>query len=358
MKLYGKKKKKQKMKKKNKRQEIKPHIPRLPVVEVEDYSRQNDKLAVSIPLFHSAKDTQLKAYDTARFQEIHCKGAIWAGLSLIYNTDLGNNGVPLFFHIEDTVWEDALPVFHEFGVPADWLVKIEDVPTSDKDLNRTQFGKKYMPLLDERFRTGFEVMAIMDSDSFILCEQEQVLSFYSNLTHILLQVQPSMSQVLLTRKEYGWWLFVKLLAAGLSPTMIDGDTPLNKLEQKAYKSLGFERKLSKMYHRKAPVYGVWAENQIVTFPRDNPVIDYTINNIETCHCSPYIHTMWSEFNQPFLNLDSIMKLKRYDYESQFVGVNSYNCMAHLRVDRGSNKSRIDEYWDAFYTNLTKHIPGC
>ena len=157
----------------SKKHEYKKHILRLPDFECEKYDRHSTELAVSVPLFHSELDTQYAKFDVERFQEVHCRGAIWAAMSLIKNSDLGDNGTPLYFHIEDKAWDYALPVFKKFKVPQDWLRKVS-VPTVEHEykINKTHFGKKYIPLLDDGIDS--EVLLILDSDAFTCCNKDQL----------------------------------------------------------------------------------------------------------------------------------------------------------------------------------------
>ena len=88
-------------------------------------------------------------------------------MSLLKNSDLGDNGVPLYFHIEDKIFDDALPVFKEFGIPESWCRKIT-APVSETEpelkVNKTQFGKTYLGLLDDEIDT--DILMLLDSDFF------------------------------------------------------------------------------------------------------------------------------------------------------------------------------------------------
>ena len=95
---------------------------------------------------------------------------------------------------------------------------------------------------------------------------------------------------------------------------------------------------------------------MVTFPRNHPVREYTIKNINTCYCSPYIHAIWSEYNDPFIQLKDILDVPVYNWESEFIEPDTYNCMAHIRVINGAKASRIDEYYDKFWEHLTVNMP--
>lgn len=333
--------------------ERKQHIARLPVVDYpENLTDDSTELAVSIPLFHSVTDTNFADFDVDRFQNIHCKGAIWAALSMLFNTDLGSHGVPVYFHIEDKAWEYAEPMFHHFGVPEKWI-RLVNVPEGEPlpyEMNKAHFGKKYIPLLD----TGLDpdVLLIFDSDAYILAE-DKPLPFYEKLTSPLLKSRPTMTYTHYAELAYEWWVQVLLMATG-RPHNTEGK--LNELEQGAYKRLGFDRELEKDYGSKDKVWRLWCDNYMVTFPKGHPVRDYTLQNIHTCYCSPYIHSVWSEFHEPFIQLKDILGIPVYNWESDFIKTETYNSMMHCRVDKGKQESRVDEYYDNFWDHLTLNIP--
>ena len=331
--------------------ESKPHIPRLPVIPVKDYNRDNTELAVSIPLFHSDIDSHFEKFNEQRFRDVHAKGAIWAALSMLHNTDLKDNGVPFYFHIEDKVADIVKPVFDDFEVPEEWIKIIENVPTDElpKKLKKAQFGKKHIPFLDDSIDP--DILMILDSDAFVISDKK--IALYDDLTCSILKTQPSMTWCGIGRKEYQWYLSVELLAAGLCPSLRDSGMPLNELEQLAHKRLGFDMPLGKNYKRKDIVARIFCENYMSTFPRNHPVRDYAIEHIGKCHCAPYLFSIWNQYNQGFVELDKIINLPVYDFVGEFVeGKHGYNCLMHVRTD---NYEDIDRYWDKFIYNLTQNI---
>ena len=331
--------------------ETKPHIPRLPVIPVKEYRRDNTELAISVPLFYSEIDSHFEKFNEKRFQDVHAKGAIWAGLSMLHNTDLIANGVPLYFHIEDKVWDTVKPVFDDFQVPQDWIKIIENVPTDElpKKLKKAQFGKKHIPFLDDTIDP--DILMILDSDAFVIGERP--CAIYDDLTCSLLKTQPSMTFCEIGRKDYGWYLSVMLLAAGLCPSLRDGGKPMNELEQLAHKRLGFDMPLGRDYKRTDIVPRFFVENYMSTFPRNHPVRDYAIEHIGKCHCAPYLFSIWNQYHQGFVQLDNIIALPVYDFVDEFVaGELGYNCLMHVRTE---NHEDIDRYWDTFISLLTTSI---
>lgn len=331
--------------------ETKPHIPRLPVIPVKDYNRNNTELAISVPLFYSEIDSHFEKFNPKRFQNVHAKGAIWAGLSMLHNTDLIANGVPLYFHIEDKVWDIVKPVFDDFQVPAEWIKIIENVPTDElpKKLKKAQFGKKHIPFLDDTIDP--DVLMILDSDAFVIGERP--CAIYEDLTCSLLKTQPSMTFCEIGRKQYGWYLSVMLLSAGLCPSLLDSGKSMNELEQLAHQRLGFDMPLGRDYKRTDIVPRFFVENYMSTFPRKHPVRDYAIKHIGKCHCAPYLFSIWNQYHQGFVQLDNIIALPVYDFVEEFMeGKHGYNCLMHLRTE---NYEDIDRYWDTFIRLLTMSI---
>ena len=347
--------------KQGKRHETKPHIARLPRHVFDcSYPRNSTALAVSIPLFHSELDTQYEDFNEERFKEVHCKGAIWAGMSFLKNTDLAENGVPLFFHIEDKVWDTAMSVFEAHGIPESWCRKMTTPPPETEPelkVNKCHFGKIYLGLLDEQIDT--DILLILDSD-FFTCTSDARFKIYDKLTSSLLKSQPAMTYFQLRELPYYWYLSLFLLASGL-PDKLVGKRPAPELEKEAFQRLGFEKDVDLGLKEKDMVQRFFTENYMMTFPRGHETRDFAIKNIATCHTSPYLFSMWGEFNHPFVELAPLLKLPIYDWESQYIAAKKgHNCFAHFRVDKAkhnslSNPSRIHEYWDRFYENLSRHI---
>ena len=340
-----------------KRHENKAHIVQLPVVKFEDYERVSTELAVSVPLFHP----ELDSYNATRFQDVHVKGAIWAGLSLIKNSDLGDQGVPLYFHIEDKVWDDAMPVFKAFDVPKDWCRKmvLPKTPDADCELKVTtkpQFGKSWMGLTDEGIDP--DVLLILDSDLFT-CVTDKKFQLYDKLTLPILKNQPSMTYFQMRDFPYYWWVSIVLLASGL-PDHLMYKQPIDTLEKEAYERLGLEKD-RKDTAPNDTISGYYAEDYLMTFPREHPARDFAIEHMSACYATPYLFSMWAEYHQPFVELSQILKIPVYDWEKHFIeGRQGYDCFSHIRVEKTVSKaltmpSRIHEYWDNFFDNVSRHV---
>ena len=332
----------------------KPHIPKLPVRKFRDYERNSKELVISVPLFHPDFPDTGK-YNPLTFQRVHCKGAIWAAMSMLHNTDLADNGVPVIFHIEDKVWNDAVPVFNDFGVPQSWLRKMTlPEPTIELTADKPQYGKSLMALIDDELDA--DITMILDSDLFTSVTGPK-LPLYQKLTMPILKRQPAMTYFRRRDIEYWWWVSVVM---GSAPVFSDGKRTLQETEKLGYETLGFEKELE-VCGANAKVNRFFADEYLKTFPREHPARDFAIKLIPQCYTPCYAFSMWAEFNQPFIELDTLLNIPTYDWERDFFAAKrGLNCFAHIRVERGrSDKfqmpSIINKYWETFYANVSRYV---
>ena len=334
----------------------KPHIPKLPIISrgFKDYRRDSKELVISVPLFHPDFPDKTK-YNRQTFQRVHCKGAIWAAMSMIHNTDLGENGVPVIFHIEDKVWNDAVLVFNDFGIPHSWLRKMTlPEPSIELTADKPQYGKSLMALIDDEIDA--DVTMILDSDLFTSVTGAK-LPLYKKLTMPILKRQPAMTYFHRKDIAYWWWVSVVM---GSAPVFSDGKRTLQETEKLGYETLGFEKELETCGPNDK-VNRFFADEYLKTFPRQHPARDFAVSLIPQCYTPCYAFSMWAEFNQPFIELDTLLNIPTYDWERDFFAAKrGLDCFAHIRVERGRSDrfqmpSIIDKYWDVFYQNVSRHV---
>ena len=337
--------------------DTKPHIPRLPIVPFKNYKRHSRELAISVPLYHPDFPDASK-YNPDNFRSVHCKGAIWAAMSMIHNTDLGENGVPLYFHIEDKVWDDAMPVFRDFGVPVEWCRKMTlPKPTLNLVADKAQYGKSLMCLIDESIDA--DVTMILDSD-FFTCVPGEKMKLYDRLTLPLLKSQPSMTYFERRDLPFWWWVSVVMASACLPVSLLQ-EQPLGLIEQMGYKALGFEKEKIETAGSHEKVNRYFADEYLKTFPRSHPARDFAVGLIPQCYTPCYAFSIWAEYNQPIVELDKILKIPVYDWEKDYIPAKrGDHCFAHIRVEAGRNAkftmpSKIHQYWDRFFSNVSRHI---
>lgn len=335
----------------------KPHIPKLPVVPFKDYARNSTELAISVPLYHPDFPDTSK-YSPDNFRSVHCKGAIWAAMSMIHNTDLGERGVPLHFHIEDKVWDDAMPVFEDFGVPEDWCRKMTlPKPTIDLVADKAQYGKSLMCLIDDDIDA--DVTMILDSD-FFTCVPGAKMKLYDRLTLPILKNQPSMTYFERRDLPYWWWIGV-VLGSSCLPVSLMREHPLGVVEQMGYEALGFDKKDVETASSEDKVNRYFADEYLKTFPRQHPARDFAVSLIPQCYTPCYAFSIWAEYHQPIVELDKILGVPVYDWERDYIAaLRGHHCFAHIRVETGRSAnltipSRIHQYWDRFYENVSRYV---
>ena len=336
--------------------DTKPHIAELPIVPFKDYERTSTELAISVPLFHP--DFPDGRFNDNKFRHVHCKGAIWAAMSMIHNTDLGDHGVPLFFHIEDKVWETALPVFKDFGVPVDWCrqMTLPD-PTVDLTADKAQFGKSLMALIDKEIDA--DVTMILDSDLFT-CVPGEKMQLFERLTMPMLKSQPAMTYFERRDLPYWWWIGV-VLGSSCLPVSLMQENPLGIVEQMGYKALGFDKKEVETVASEALVNRYYADEYLKTFPRNHPARDFAVNLIPQCYTPCYAFAIWAEYNHPIIQLDKLLGIPTYDWEEDYIAAEQGDhCFVHVRVREGHSKnltipSKMHQYWDKFIANVSRYV---
>ena len=188
-------------------------------------------------------------------------------------------GVPLYFHIEDKIWDVAMSVFQAYGIPESWCRKMT-APLPDKEpelrVNKTHFGKVYLGLLDESIDT--DILLILDSD-FFTCTKDAPFPLYGKLTSQLLKRQPSMTYFQLRELPYYWYTSLFLLASGL-PDKLLGKRPVPELEREAFERLGFDKEVDVGLTGKDLVQRFFTENYMMTFPRGHETRQFAIDNIQ------------------------------------------------------------------------------
>ena len=155
--------------------DTKQHIIRLPYTQVPtEYPRDSKLASISIPLFYSktgysAHFDNVVNFNEEKFKDVLVKGAVWAAVSILSNTDFGDNGIPIYFHVEDKVYDLVWEEMKKFGVPENWLRKVSfpefEPDYIDPDEGAPTLGKKFASILDKSIDTDINI--IFDADSFV-----------------------------------------------------------------------------------------------------------------------------------------------------------------------------------------------
>ena len=334
---------------------IKAHIPRLPTIPYRVHERKTDtRLAVSIPLFHSDFQWIEGGIAQERFQQVHCRGAIWTALSLLWNTDLGENGVRVYFHIEDRVWKTAVPIFDEFGVDRQWLRKTE-IPNakSAADVENVHYGKKFMALIDEQLTP--DVWLIVDSDAFV-CVSGSPLQWYDRLAAGLFLKYPSVLEFNIIFCDYKHWAKHCTNAVGIPH---DPEIPAAEIERAAYKAIGLPYPFSREKELKTAVNVLrpFILSAYMTLPRKHKIVTFLTQHMHQCYDDEYLMAMFASTTGIFMNLRQVFQsipqfTDAVDYVAWLQQPGYYEGYIHHLIFKSEN---ADPFFNAFYQDLTRNM---
>ena len=337
-------------------QEVKAHIPRLPTIpyRTRDDAETDNRLAISIPMFHSDFQWIPDGIETQRFQQVHCRGAIWTALSLLWNTDLGAKGVRVYFHIEDTIWDIAMPIFEEFGVDKQWLrqMKIPNAQTV-ADVENVHYGKKFMCLIDDEIKS--DVFLIIDSDAFV-CTAGFPLQWHSVLTSTLFQKNPSVYEFRPTRFQYKHWTERCCNAVGIP---YDPDKSNFTQEKAAFAKVGLTYPCTKekgLKNAKLAVRPI-SKNVLIAMPRKHAITKFVKSNFYQCYEDEFLVAMFAMTGYPLLSLKDALEVPMFLSKDGYLNfvrrrtrIPGY--IHHLIF--GSDN--CDAYFNRFYRDASRNIP--
>lgn len=327
---------------------MKPHIARLPTIPYTvPAAKPSRRLTVSIPLFYSDFQWIPGGIETERFQQIHCRGAIWVALSLLWNTDLGSNGVEVFFHIEDKMWDVAMPVFEEFAVDKRWLRQVSVADESDPDVGDVHYGKIYLGLLDEQIDT--DILMIVDSDAFV-CTAGGPLHWYRFLTSAPFMKNPASFSFRLHEFNYRFWTEKCCHAAGLK---YDPEAPAYLQEKNAYKTLGipYPAGSEKNNASTKTVVRPVLENAYKTIPAKHHLRKLIAKNVWRCYQSKFILGMYGVAS-PMLNMQDILGIQMFTHRQHYETSRDKQYIHHVIF----GADPCDSFFSRFYRDVTRNVP--
>ena len=304
----------------------KEHFKHLPVVEMPtEYPRDSEKVAISIPIFHSPRGwvgnfDENKNFDTDKFKEVVCKGAAWVALSVMTNTDLCKNGVPIYFHVEDVIFDETVGILKTFGVPDDWI-KQTSFSEPTHELEHTRYGKKLGVFADESIET--DAILLLDADAlFYRPLGDPVIKLYHHF-------DGELSEVMMTSfySDYngGDESFVNWVRLGAGLPNIEGDATAERLktaEKAAYNKLGLETPDTQ--HR----YGA----ALLSLPRKHPLFTFLRENMTDCYPEEALVSAWmNSVGCPFLEMERLWNLPFLKSGQTFLE-NTSACIAHPYTD--------------------------
>ncbi|MYB92954.1 hypothetical protein F4054_23810 [Candidatus Poribacteria bacterium] len=322
----------------------KKHIARLPFARYPNYEITSDDVAVTIPLFHSPVDSGFTEYNENRIKNIHAKGAIWVAMGLINNTDLAANGVGIYFHLEDKIYDIAREIFDTFGVD-DKFIRMMTIDDFESDnVGAAQYGKKYMFLEDDLSPSQW---LMMDSDAFV-CTTGDRFEWYDCLRAFVnpsaMNATPAIYQ---TDKDYQHWVQMCSHAAGFK---LEKHITLIEQEKRALLKLGVPE--SDMLLGPSNRQRTYTCTQMLVLPTAHPIIDYIKQHWKRCHWDEGMLNVYHLLHGDLSLLpDKLGELPKHQFESEYIdrdkSLDQHGYLAHLLPDNRVEMLRTDEYFDDF-----------
>ena len=325
----------------------KRYIERLPIFKIDtDFPRDSDRVALSIPLFHSPRGwsgnfDEDKNFDVELFKNIVCKGAVWGAHSLMTNTDLCQNGMPIYFHIEDCIFDIAKEILNDFGVPLDWMRKTH-FDVQDQDILHTHYGKKMGCFLDTEINTN--TVLLWDADAFVYRPLgHPIYEWYSDFDEggvLSEKIGTSFySEDNAGDLSYGNWL---RLCVSLPEIVDEIITPelLHQSEREVYE------KLSLPYPNQQYRYGA----AIFSLPRKSELWDFLVEHIEQAYTDEALVSAWMNATKSeFVEFEKLWDMPMIQTPSEFIQ-HKGGGFAHLS-ELSENETPIDSFYARFYRGI-------
>ena len=328
---------------------VKPHIQRLPIVAFPKYNSLRGPVSVSIPLFHSRYDSNtLKDFDERRFREVHLRGAIWTAIGLIYNTDLGKHGVPIYFHLEKKIVDLAMSEFEKYKVPRS-MVRSVEVPEVDLELPHPQYGKKLMGLADSE-KAG-DTWLIIDTDAFF-CTTGSPVFLYAYLSE--LKVPAPLTVFVDSDRDYKNWVHGLCYAVGRN--FEDDPVKYYSQELMCVKKAGLDFSPP---NPKEDMTRFGVSTHILAVPNAHSLRDFLVKRYMNCYHDEFLLGLWHQKNRDMVSLRDELGIRHYKRESQFierdVGEDKNGYLAHIMPDDLKKQKHVDKYFAGFNEGLTSRM---
>ena len=307
----------------------KQQLRALPTIQVPtNYPRNSEKVALSLPIFASKqgrnslfdKDSN---FDIESFKQLVCVSSVWAYISIATNTDLCENGMPVYFHVEDTVAEIAMPILKACGVPEDWIheTHFEAFPNEDV-IDEAMYGKKFAIFGDTEIQT--DVCVVWDTDAHVYRHLgDPILQWYHRFETDL-QEMPMFSFYSDWNGHEDFYVNWLLLGSGqLEREFLDDDpgreADMKRAEIDAYTAYGFD--VPSQQHR-------WG-SAIFSLPRKHPLFEFLLPNYKNAYTDEALVTMFMNTHPdtPFLQLSEAL-LPFLQSDQEFIDIQK-NCITHF-----------------------------
>ena len=329
----------------------KPHIERLPVIKFQDYEITDSEIAVSIALFHSDIDSATMSPSTSdRLKNIHAKGAIWAAMSIIRNTDLAAKGVGIYFHIEESIFDTVSKVFERFEVPEKFIRRL-DIKFPPPTIDQPRYGKKFICVEDT---IPINKWLVVDSDAFFCTTRDPILLYdklkvFQNPSAIKSEIANYSGD------NFSIWVHGLCAASGI-PFFPNED--LFGQELRCFYSLEHWTETKRPDHPTINGNRPVINSQLFLLPVKHPLTEHIKKFYKTCYQDEFLIALWnSVYNQVSDLKQKIGGLTVYNFESQYLNRNKEldkkGYLAHIVPDKhGPEQKDVDLYYGDFYAGLT------
>ena len=260
----------------------------LPDFQIEtSYPRDSEDVSLSIPIFYSPRGwvgtfDEDHNFDVEKFREVICRGAAWVAHSIQTNTDLCQNGMPIYFHVEDEVFEVASDTLTSFGIPSEWIRKTS-FKKPKADIKHPMYGKKLGCFDDDAIQT--KVIVLWDADAFVYRPLgDPIFKWYHHF-----QDGGKLANTMGTSFFANWntteLLFVNWIRIATGLKSIEGEvTPdrLKESEREVYETLGLN--MPSTQHR----FGA----AMFSIPREHPMVAFLKKHKHNSYAEEGLISVW------------------------------------------------------------------
>lgn len=313
-----------------------------------------EKLAVSIPLFSSGYQHHTDFYKKEYFQQVHCKGAVWTALSLLHNTDLGEKGVQVYFHVEAKAEKLALAVFKQMNVPTEYIrvMDLSDMYTASvpKSMKNVQYGKIFMCLNDTELSPDIWLMA--DSDNFA-CTRNEKIFLYDTLLSAAAAESIFVYECILKLLTKAEWIDRIYEATGQKVKKgLDIVKDFCEIEQCAYRSVGLDinNHQEEEERDKEHVVRHAVRGGLRAVRSESDAADFLRTYMTNCYQDEFLIALYAQ-SHPVLSLNETrVFFNGIEYVQEG---RHYEKYWHHVIFEAHNSN---PYFNKFYRDVTRNIP--
>lgn len=272
----------------------------------------------------------------AAFRDVICKGAAWTAYSIITNTDLCNNGVPIYFHIEDKIYDEAVNILNNFGIPEHWYRKTS-FEEPEHSLDHWLTGKKLAVLFDEEIDT--KVKMIWDSDSFVYrAPGMPLLNWYK---HFEGELANTMVTSFHSSDNGGDLSYANWILRSIGMPEIENPAP--SIDELKMAEAAVYEKANLPMSTKQERYGA----SILGLPNTHPIIEWLRPFYHNSCTDEGLISLWmNAVGSPFIEFSKVF-VPIINSDDEFLS-NTDNCIAHLA---GNDLSKVTKYKQKFIAGI-------